>query len=169
MASLLYGLHDCLNRHQNTTLPRLWQASRYRQFPGIPPSRSRFPIRGRPSVSSAGAPAFPPAVGRLSPIPAWSRQLSTLPVWFWKRVTALVNPAHTAVPVLHCTTSLGLAVGLGTLCPRRRLTANAPLRAPTSGGDRLGPILLARPSPDRGLVAHFQGSCLPYGRCSAPL
>ena len=131
---------------------------------GIP-----LPIRGRPNVSSAGAPALPPAVGGLSPVPAWSRQLSTSPVRFWQSLTTLVNPAHTAVPVLHCTSTLGLAVGLGPLCPRRRLTANAPLRAPTSGGDRLGPILVARPLPDRGLVAHFQGSCLPYGRCSAPL
>jgi len=119
---------------------------------GIP-----LPIRGQPSVSLAGAPAFLPAVGGLSPFHAWSRQLSTLPVRFWKSLTALVNPAHTAVPVLHCTSSLGLAFGLGTLGPRRRLNANALLRAPTRGGGRLGPILVARPSPNRGLVAHFQG------------
>jgi len=88
---------------------------------GIP-----LPIRGQPSVSSAGAPALPPAVGGHSPVPAWPRQLSTSPVRFWQSLTTLVNPAHTAVPVLHCTSTLGLAVGLGPLCPCRRLTANAP-------------------------------------------
>ena len=111
-------------------------------YMGIP-----LPIRGQLSVSSAGPPALPPALGGHSPVPAWSRQLSTSPVRFWQSFTTLVNPAHTAVPVLHCTSTLGLAVGLGTLCPRRRLTANAPLRAPTRGGGRLGPILVAPPRP----------------------
>jgi len=107
--------------------------------------------------------------GGHSPVPAWSQHLSTSPVWFWQSLTTLVNPAHKAVPILHCTSDLGLAVGLGPQCPRRRLTANAPLRAPTRGGGMLGPILAARSSPGLGLVVHFQGSCLPYGRCSAAL
>jgi hypothetical protein len=128
-----------------------------------------LPIRGQPHVSSAGPPALPPALGGHSPVPAWSRLLSTSPVRFWQSLTTLVNPARTDLPVLYCTSNLGLAAGLRPLCPCRRLTANAPLHAPTRGGGMVGPILVARPLPNIGLVAHFQGSCLLYGRGSAPL